>query len=357
MVIMENQKTKVLIIEDNNDVRESTCEILGLAGYQTYQANNGKVGVEMALKCIPDIILCDIQMPDLDGYGVLHLLSKQPSASGVPFIFLTSKTERADMRKGMEMGADDYLTKPFDDIDLLNAIECRLKKRSQQKEHFSVALNQIQTMFTGLQGLTQLKKITAERKLRHVKRRQVIYFNGDHIGGIYLVISGSVRTFKLANDGRELLTGIYTADEYFGVAAMLANAEYQETAEAVEDAVICMLPKDTIEELIGKYPDVAGNFIKLLANNVLHNEELLLQLAYYSVRKRMAELLVRLKQKYGENGLSQLDLSRENLAAMAGIATETVSRVLGDFKEGGLISRNGNQITILNTEKLANMKN
>ena len=118
----------VLVIEDNTDIRENTVEILDLAGYKTFSAENGKRGVELAQKERPDLIVCDIMMPELDGYGVLHLLKKNADTESIPFIFLTAKIERTDFRKGMEMGADDYLSKPFDGIELLNAIEARLKK-------------------------------------------------------------------------------------------------------------------------------------------------------------------------------------------------------------------------------------
>ena len=118
----------ILVIDDNNDIRENTAEILDLAGYKTFTAENGRKGVELAIKVKPSLIVCDIMMPELDGYGVLHLLRKNPETEHIPFIFLTAKTERSDFRKGMEMGADDYITKPFEDIELLNAVETRLKK-------------------------------------------------------------------------------------------------------------------------------------------------------------------------------------------------------------------------------------
>src|SRR4249919_3409559 len=118
----------ILVIDDNKDIRENTAEILDLAGYKTFTAENGKRGVEIAIKIKPSLIVCDIMMPELDGYGVLHLLRKNAETEFTPFIFLTAKTERSDFRKGMEMGADDYITKPFEDIELLNAIEVRLKK-------------------------------------------------------------------------------------------------------------------------------------------------------------------------------------------------------------------------------------
>ena len=122
---------KILIIEDNNDVRENLAEILELSGYDVSAAENGKVGVEAALGDVPDLILCDIMMPELDGFGVLRILSKNPKVASVPFIFLTAKAEKEDFRRGMGLGADDYITKPFDDVELLDTIEMRLKKRSR----------------------------------------------------------------------------------------------------------------------------------------------------------------------------------------------------------------------------------
>src|SRR5437870_2171162 len=114
---------RILLIEDNREVRENTAEILELAGYEVATAPDGKKGVEQVNKQKPDLIICDIMMPVLDGLGVLHLLNKNPETSNIPFIFLTAKAERSDMRKGMDMGADDYITKPFDKIELLNAVE------------------------------------------------------------------------------------------------------------------------------------------------------------------------------------------------------------------------------------------
>lgn len=131
---------KILLIEDNDDLRENTAEILTLANYTVFTADNGKIGVEIALKELPDIIICDIMMPILDGYGTLHLLSKNPITVNIPFIFLTAKADQIDFRKGMEMGADDYITKPFDDIQLLNAIEVRLKKKMKFSKKFKASM-------------------------------------------------------------------------------------------------------------------------------------------------------------------------------------------------------------------------
>ena len=160
------EKKRILIIEDNEDIRENTSEILELANYEVFQSSNGKQGVEMAIDHLPDIILCDIMMPEMDGYGVLHLLSKREDTALIPFIFITAKTDRTDIRKGIEMGADDYLTKPYDDIELLSAIESRLKKKELQKSLYSSNLSKMTNLFQNVSGLEELKRSFDERKIR-----------------------------------------------------------------------------------------------------------------------------------------------------------------------------------------------
>lgn len=347
---------KVLIIEDNNDIRENVVEILELAGYTVFAASNGRAGVDQASKNIPDIILCDIMMPELDGYGVLYMLSKSPQTAAIPFIFLTAKAERTDLRKGMEMGADDYLTKPFDDMDLLNAIESRLKKKEMQEKFYSKTLDNLNTLISKNNGLEELRKAIQERKVRQFKKNQVVYYEGDKGNGLYVVLEGKVKAMKLAEDGRELMTGIYSADNYLGVHAMLSDEPYSDTATALEDSTLCLIPKEQLDDMLSQYPDIAHEFIKLLATDIREKDEQLLQLAYHSVRKRMAEAIVKLQKKHGTNDES-FKISRDDLAAMAGMATETVSRTLSDFKDEGLIDKKGSSIIVLDLKKLEKMKN
>src|SRR4051812_28597128 len=172
-------KQRILLIEDNQEIRENTAEILELSNYVVDTAENGKVGLEKALAQKPDLIICDIMMPVLDGYGVLHLLSKNEQLAGIPFIFLTAKSERTDFRRGMEMGADDYITKPFTDIELLNAIDSRLKKASALKKEYTASPEGLQEMMNEFSGKT-LSDITAGLDENVYKKKQVIYTEGNH---------------------------------------------------------------------------------------------------------------------------------------------------------------------------------
>ncbi|MEN0054226.1 MAG: response regulator [Mucilaginibacter sp.] len=344
---------KVLIIEDNNQIRENVVEILELAGYEVYAANNGKAGIDLANKEVPDLVLCDIMMPELDGYGVIFMLGKSPQTAAIPFIFLTAKAERADLRKGMELGADDYLTKPFDDMELLNAIESRLKKQEAQKKVYSQSLDRLQQLIAKSGGLTELKRIIMERKSRVFKKNQVIYYESDKAVSLHLVINGRVKTCKIAPDGRELMTGIFFAENYLGIRAVLSHENYSDTAIALEDSTLVSIPTDMLEPVLNEYPEMAREFIKLLAGDIREKEEQLLNIAYQSVRKRLAEAILRLYHKDGVN----IKIYREDLAAMIGIASETVSRTLSDFKEEQLIEKKGSTITVLDAGRLAKMKN
>lgn len=121
--------SKILVIEDEHDVRENLVELLEVEGYATVSAENGQTGIQKALEHLPDLIICDIQMPKVDGYEVLQTLRQNPATVATPFIFLTARTSHNSQRHGMSLGADDYLTKPFTVDEILDAVTARLQKR------------------------------------------------------------------------------------------------------------------------------------------------------------------------------------------------------------------------------------
>jgi DNA-binding response OmpR family regulator len=347
---------KILLIEDNTEVRENTSEILELAKYQVISAENGKLGVDLALKEKPDLIICDIMMPVLDGYGVLHLLSKNPDTASIPFIFLTAKTERSDIRKGMEMGADDYLTKPFDDIELLNAVESRLRKSEMIRKEFSNNAEGIANFFD---SASQLKLISDERETAEYKKKAFVYNEAHRPVYLYYLMKGKIKTFRTNDDGKELITGMYKEGDFFGYIALLEESVYKDTAEAIENAEVMLIPKTDFLQLVNSNPDISKKFIKLLANNVSEREVQLVKLAYNSLRKRVADalLLVNKRYKKNENDNPLIQISREDLANIVGTATESLIRTLSDFKSEKLIEINEGKIVIRNEPKLASMIN
>ncbi len=339
---------KVLVIEDNDDIREGTVDILELAGYEAISARNGKIGVELALNSSPDIILCDIMMPELDGYGVLYLLSKNPKLANIPFIFMTAKAERADMRKGMEMGADDYLTKPFDDIELFNAIESRLKKRAQGAG-FKATPKSIEAIFA------ELKQ---KGKLRSYAAKQVIYVENDEADYLYFVKTGQVKTYQRFKDGRELSSDIYKDGELFGYESICCGVPHADNAATLTNSELVLIAKADFMDALFNQQEMATAFIELLSGNIRFKENQMLKLAYFSVRKRVAEALVQLAKKFAVNNADYctLKISRDDLAAFVGTASETVSRMLADFKEEKLIEKQGNAIHVVSIKKLSNIK-
>lgn len=349
---------KILLIEDNQQMRENTQEILELANYKVVSAPNGKIGVELALKELPELIICDIMMPELDGYGVLYLLTKNPTTSGIPFIFLTAKAEKSDMRKGMSMGADDYLTKPFEEMELLNAVDARLKKNEIFKKEFSKNVDGLNEFLANAKDLDELARLSADRKPHHYKKKEAVYMEGDEPSGIVFINKGKVKTYKSNNDGKEFITGIHSPGDFIGYNDLIENSEHRETAEALEDCEVVIIPKQDFFSLLYSNRDVAAKFIKMLSNNLLEKEERLLNLAYNSVRKRVADALLTLQSRYTLNGNPQpFTVSREDLASMVGTATESVIRTLSDFKDEKLIEIKDKNIVIASGEKLARMKN
>lgn len=349
----------ILLIEDNREMRENTSEILELANYKVFTAENGKIGVETAQKEKPDLIICDIMMPVLDGYGVLHMLSKNRETSNIPFIFLSAKAERSDFRKGMEMGADDYVTKPFDDMELLNAIESRLKKSELLKKEYDNTAEGFDNFIKEVKSIEPLKKLSEKLDTSVYKKKQVIYSEGGIPKVVYFVKKGKVKTFKTNEMGKELINSLYNEGDFFGYLSLLEDGKYSDTAMALEDSEISMIAKEDFFALVYKSPEVSRKFINILSNNILEREDQLIKLAYNSVRKRVSEALVTLYNKYKKEGEEKfsINMSREDLANLVGTATETVIRTLSDFKDEKLVEISGGTISVINFEKLARMKN
>jgi CRP/FNR family cyclic AMP-dependent transcriptional regulator len=348
---------KILVIEDNDEVRENTAEILELSNYQVVTASNGKEAVSVALKEKPDLIVCDIMMPQLDGYGVLHLLSKHKETANVPFIFLTAKSEKQDFRKGMELGADDYITKPFEGTELLNAIETRLKKAQVFKENIIADAKAINDFINRAKESPNLKLTSDERDIYDYKKKHILYSEGQRPKAVYFVVTGKIKIYKTSAEGKELITTVHGPGDFFGYTAILKETNYRENAQALEESRLMIIPREDFLELLTNDTKIARQFISIITKNIVDKEEALLNLAYNSLRKKVAYGLTQLSEKYKESGQEKivLDISRENLAQTVGVATESLIRTLADFKSEGLINIETGKIIVLNENKLKNL--
>ncbi len=349
---------KILIIEDNLEVRENLEEILTLSNYEVTTAENGRLGVEKALKSTPDLIICDVMMPELDGFGVLHILSKKPQTADVPFIFLTAKAEKADMRKGMNLGADDYITKPFDDVELLDAVEMRLKKTERLRNIAANTEQGLSAFIDEARGYEALKTLSKEREKKSYRKKDLIFKESDYPRYLFFVVGGKIKIFKTNDDGKEFITEIRKGGEFFGFTDLISGQPYHESAATMEDSEILMIPKDDFVQLLYANKDVSTKLIRMMAANIAEREEQLLNLAYNSIRRRVADALIVLNERFQkEDKKAEISILRDDLASMVGTAKETVIRTLTDFKNEGNISIENGIISITNLQKLQNMPN
>lgn len=349
---------RILLIEDNEAMRENTAEILELAGYEVLTAENGKVGVRQAKEVKPDLILCDVMMPEMDGYGVLRMLGRDTETAHIPFIFLTAKTEMIDMRKGMSLGADDYLTKPYDDVELIDAIEVRLKKGEILHKEYEQGLDGLNQFFDEARSRAALSDLSKDREVRYFKPKDVIFVEGSFPNALYYVIKGKVKTYKTNEDAKDFIINLFKEGDFFGYTPLLTNQSNVESAMALEDTELAIIPKEDFFALVYNNRDVANRFIKMISQSLMNKKDHLMHLAYDTVRKRVADALLTLQDRYQKEGSSDfsMKISRENLANMVGTSKECVIRVLSEFKQDHIITTDLSEITIVNHDKLAQVR-
>ncbi|WP_299680525.1 response regulator [uncultured Tenacibaculum sp.] len=343
---------KILLIEDDITLRENTAELLELTDYyEVIMAENGKVGIEKALSELPDLIVCDIMMPEIDGYGVLEILSKNPKTQFTPFIFLSAKTERSDVRKGMNLGADDYITKPFTEEELISAIESRLAKSSILKEQKTV-VEEIPNE-NELRDLNDLKNFFDDNgTVFSFQGEEKVYEEGDNSNYIYLVTKGGVKCSKLNEQGKVLTTSLYKEDDLFGYTSFSQNIPYQETAVTMEATELVGIHKSELISVLHKNHKVVLDLVDLLADNLKDVKEQLLDMAYNSVHKKTAATLLKFAERMNRNPDDIIRIARHDLASVAGIATETLIRSISKLKKNGIIEIEGRNIKIVDMEAL-----
>ena len=345
---------KILLIEDDTVLRENTAELLELSNYLVTTAPNGREGLNTAKSNLPDIIVCDIMMPELDGYGVLEALGKSEDTKYIPFIFLSAKTERKDVRKGMDLGADDYITKPFNELELISAIESRLAKAAILRDERANFINkQSETTEDDLKTLNDLKNFFDDNgKTFHYTKGDIIYTEGHNSNYIYLIREGVVKNHKFDEDGKELITALFKEDDLFGYTSFTQNLPYQESATAINDSELVGISKHELKDILENNHKITLELIQLLTDNLTSVKNQLLEMAYSSVNKKTATTILRFAEKLNKTPNDPIKISRNDLASVAGVASETFIRTLSKFKKEGLIEVEGRNIKIVNLNKL-----
>ncbi|WP_228238499.1 response regulator [Allomuricauda sp. M10] len=343
---------KVLLVEDDTSLRENVEELLGLSGFRVFAASNGKLAVELAKKERPDIVLCDIMMPEMDGYEVLEQMASCDQTRHIPFIFVSAKTERSEVRKGMDLGADDYLTKPFEEEELLGAIYSRLEKAEHLESSFLERIRPHKEE-DDIRSLNELKNFFDDHgQLFTYKKDETIYTIGDHSNMVYLILKGVVKSCGLDEEGKELITSVYSEDDFLGFTSLTDNLPYQEYAVAIEDVELAGIHKEKVKSILEENKHISLELMDVIAEDLVQIKKQLLQMAYSSVRKKTAQTLLMYSKAMNRGKNNPLKIARSDLAGVAGIATESLIRTLSDFKNEGLIAIENRNIVVLDKEAL-----
>ncbi|MDE3236753.1 MAG: Crp/Fnr family transcriptional regulator [Bacteroidota bacterium] len=202
-----------------------------------------------------------------------------------------------------------------------------------------------------------LDELVSNRSINKYKKKQLIFSEGNHATNLYFIVRGKVKTYKTNDYGKQLVLDLYTEHDFMGYIPLLENTFHKETAEALEETEVAVIPRSEFEDLMLNNCEVRKMFIHLLAKNITENKKHLLGLAYNSLRKKVAEALLFIFSKYNANNNENtpIEISRDNLAAIAGTATESLIRTLTDFKNEKLIGIDNGIITIMNKKKLENL--
>ncbi|WP_037324587.1 response regulator [Salinimicrobium terrae] len=340
-------ESSVLLIEDDLVLAENIQELLELSGYRVFLAHEGKSGLLKAFKELPDVIISDIMMPHVDGYEVYRSLQQNRYTRNIPFIFLSAKADPADVRRGMNLGADDYITKPFNEEDLILALESRLSKRTQilreeeeqrgKRPHFH--LEEFREYIR-----TYGEQIQAEKN-------EEIYSENRMASNVYLLEHGLVKTFRLDEYGKELITNIPQKGDFLGFYSFKFS-HYPENAQALETSILYRISHEEFVQLLRQNQELILEFAEVLSHDLDVLKTHLLETAYGSVLKKTASTLLEFAEKVKKDTTPIIKVSRSDMASVAGISTESFIRSLSCLKKDGLIDIIGRDVKILQLEKL-----
>ncbi|MDX1601757.1 MAG: response regulator [Salinimicrobium sediminis] len=340
----------ILLIEDDQILAENTKELLELSGYNVITSPDGKCGFNKALTQEPDLIISDIMMPHLDGYQVYEALQQHQKTAKIPFIFLSARSNLCDIRKGMNLGADDYIPKPFDERDLLVAVEKRLEKKEK------LCKEKEATKYSKQNQLEELKKFfRTYGEQQEAEKDEEIFLEGRSASSVYLLEYGLVKTFELDEWGKELITDVCQKGDFIGFYSFKSHSSLPESATALERSILFRISHHDFVDMLKQNHDLSLEFAELLSNHLITLKNHLLEMAYGSVLKKTASTLLEFVKKTNGGLQPLLKVSRGDMASVAGISTESFIRSLSSLKAEGIIDIIGRNIRILDLQKLKNI--
>jgi CRP-like cAMP-binding protein len=253
----------------------------------------------------------------------------------------------------MNLGADDYITKPFSEEELVSAIESRLAKAAILKDERNSQNNNVAKSEDEIRSLNDLKNFFDDNgEVFKFRKDAIIYKEGYNSNLIYLVLKGVVKSFKLDEQGKELTTALFKEDDLFGYTSFTQNIPYQETARALKELELVGISKSELKNVLANNHTVVLELLELLNDNITGIKDQLLQMAYSSVNKKTAVTILKFAEKLNVKPKDAIKISRNDLASVAGIATETLIRTISSFKKQGIIAIEGRNIRILDIQKL-----
>ncbi|HET7116797.1 MAG TPA: Crp/Fnr family transcriptional regulator, partial [Hanamia sp.] len=238
--------------------------------------------------------------------------------------------------------------------------DSRLKKIDLLKQELSPGIKGLQYLMQTSSGKNKLNLLAEGQDTNKYKKKQIIYSEGNHPNRLYYVVKGKVKAYKTNDNGKDLVTELFSPGDFLGYVAMLEDTPYKDSATALEETELAIIPREDFDQLINNNKEVAQKFIGLLAKNITERENLLINIAYNSLRKKVADALLILYKKYHQaaEDTNAMVISRGSLAAIAGTAKESLIRTLSDFRSEGLIDiKDEGSILILDLKKLETLLN
>jgi CheY-like chemotaxis protein/DNA-binding transcriptional ArsR family regulator len=351
----------ILVIDDQREVRENIVELLEISGHRVIEAVDGIDGIRKAKAQLPDLVLCDIMMPELDGYGVAEVLGSQAETASIPLVFLTAKSDAEDFRKGLAKGAVDYITKPFESHVLIETVEMRLKKR-KQKQATNVGQLAWENWAESLRGEKPASLVGKSLKPEVAAKNEEVYMEGDYAQYLYFVREGSVRIDRMDSRGKRICLRVVRAGGFFGWAPGLNDGNHVNDATSREHTVLLRIPQSEFLKVFAEQPAMGLEVVRQQIEESRTMGRLALNMAYGSARENTAYALLKFAEKPSPDqtleGLAptaayqKVHLSREDLACAVGMAPESISRTLAKFRDEGMIETHGREVVLLHPDRL-----